>query len=435
MRKQTPTTASQSSRRAENLVAIGIDWADREHAFHLIDAQGNELAGDFEQTPEAIDDWVAMLRNKYPQAIFRVCVEQSKGALISALLMHADIHIFPINPTQLANYRKAMSHGGAKGDPTDARLLAQFLLHYGDQLSLLQPGDEATRKLTILAQDRRRIVDQRTAVANELKATLKQYFPLVLQLGQSRIYAPSICRLLLKWPTLEKLQAVKPTTLRKFFYGQNVRGDYIETKLELIAKAKPLTRDAAILQTYAMRVQRLAKLLLVDNEVIEVYDREIEKLLVAHADFQIVASLPGAALQMGSRIIAALGTDRARFTSGESLQTFTGIAPVTSQSGNTKIVSHRWACPKFHKQTFHEYAGLSIAKSKWARAYYDMMLSRGKKPQMARRSLAYKWQRIIFRCWQDRVPYDESRYIARLRETNSPLLSFLDDEGIVQPGV
>ncbi len=353
MRKQTPTAALLSSRPAENLVAIGIDWADREHAFHLIDAQGNELAGDFERTPQAIDDWVAMLRNKYPQAIFHICIEQSKGALISALFMHDDIHIFPINPTQLANYRKAMSHGGAKGDPTDARLLAQFLWHYGDKLSLLQPGDETTRKLTILVRDRRRIVDQRTAVANELKATLKQYYPLVLQLASARIYATFICRLLLKWPTLEKLQAAKSTTLRKFFYGQNLRGDHVETKFELIATAKPLTQDAAILQTYAMRVQRLAKLLLVDAEVIDGYDREIEKLLVAHADFQIVASLPGAALQMRSRIIAALGTDRTRFTSARSLQNLTGIAPVTSQSGNTRIVSHRWACSKFHKQTLN----------------------------------------------------------------------------------
>lgn len=114
MRKQTPTTAPQSSRPAENQVAIGIDWADREHAFHLIDPQGNELAGDFEQTPQAIDDWVAMLRSEYPQAIFHVCIEQSKGALISALLMHHGIHIFPINPTQLANYRKAMSQGGSE---------------------------------------------------------------------------------------------------------------------------------------------------------------------------------------------------------------------------------------------------------------------------------------------------------------------------------
>jgi transposase len=242
------------------------------------------------------------------------------------------------------------------------------------------------------------------------------------------MHAQFVCRLLLKWPTLEKLQAVKPTTLRKFFYGQNLRGDHVETKIELIAVARPLTQDAAILQTYAMRVQHLAKLLLVDAEVIEGYDREIEKLLVAHADFQIVASLPGAALQMRSRIIAALGTDRTRFTSSQSLQTYSGIAPVTSQSGNTRIVSHRWACPKFHKQTFHEYAGLSTVKSRWAKAYYEMMLSRGKKPQIAKRGLAYKWQRIIFRCWQDRVPYDESRYIARLRETNSPLLAFMDAE-------
>ena len=128
------------------------------------------------------------------------------------------------------------------------------------------------------------------------------------------------------------------------------------------------------------------------------------------------------------RIIAALGTDRSRFADARSLSTFSGIAPVTSQSGKTRIVSHRWACPKFIKQTFHEYAGLSIIKSKWAKAYYDLMLSRGKKPQMARRALAYKWQRIIFRCWQNHEPYDESRYIARLRETNSPLLAFMPTE-------
>ena len=71
---------------------------------------------------------------------------------------------------------------------------------------------------------------------------------------------------------------------------------------------------------------------------------------------------------------------------------------------------------------------MSTTKSRWAKAYYQMMLSRKKKPQMAKRALAYKWQRIIFRCWQDRVPYDESRYIARLRETNSPLLAFMDAE-------
>jgi transposase len=428
MKSQTdPRHQSEISNR-ENVVAIGIDWADRKHDFYLIDAEGNESPGEFEQTPEAIDAWVAMLRQQFPQAAFHICIEQSKGALISALLMHDCIRIFPINPTQLANYRKAMSHGGAKNDPTDARLLAQFLWHYGERLRLLEPGDLATRTLAILVQDRRGIVDQRTAVANELKSTLKQYFPLVLQLVQSKIYAQFICRMLLKWPTLEKLQRAKPATLRKFFYAQNLRGDHVEKKLELIAAAKPLTNDNAILETSARRVQRLARLLLVDAEVIDGYDREIQKLLEAHDDFRIVASLPGAAVQMRSRIIAALGTDRQRFASAQSLSTFSGIAPVTSQSGNTRLVSHRWACPKFIKQTFHEYASLSITQSKWAQAYYRLMLSRKKKPQTAKRALAFKWQRIIYRCWQNREPYDESRYLARLRQTNSPLLAFLDAE-------
>lgn len=293
---------------------------------------------------------------------------------------------------------------------------------------MLEPGDPATRKLAILVQDRRHVVDQRVAAANELKATHKQYFLLVLQLVQSKIYAQFVCQLLSKWPTLQKLQRAKPATLRKFFYGQNLRGDHVEKKLELIAAAVPLTDDEAILETYSRRVQHLAKRLLADRETIAGYDREIEKLLRAHDDFEIVASLPNAALQMRSRMIAALGIDRRRFDNAQSLSTFSGIAPVTTQSGNSKIVSHRWACPKFIKQTFHEYAGLSLKKSKWAKAYYDLQLSRGKEPQMAKRALAFKWQRIIHRCWKDRVPYDESRYIARLRETNSPLLAFMDNE-------
>lgn len=89
-------------------------------------------------------------------------------------------------------------------------------------------------------------------------------------------------------------------------------------------------------------------------------------------------------------------------------------------------MSARWACTKFLKQTFHEYAGLSIAKSKWAAAYYKMMRDRGNDPQMAKRALAYKWQRIIFRCWKDKVPYDEAKYIQRLKETGAPLYKLIE---------
>ena len=416
-----------SQRENQNIeVAIGGDWADQVHVFHLVAGNGIEFSGEFHQTPESIEAWVKMVRQKFPTATIEICIEQSRGPLISGLLKFDSLKIYPVNPMQLANYRKAMKHGGTKNDPTDAKLLASFLMHYREKLRPLTQEEPATRKLSVLVRDRRQAVDHRTALVLQLKSALKCYFPLVLQLASKRLHANYICQLLIKWPTLKKLQAAKKKTLRNFFYAQNVRGNRVEQKLELILQAEPLVEDAVMLETSSRRVVRLAKLLLVENKAIDDYDREIDQVLQSHADYPIIASLPGAALQMQSRMIAALGTDRERFESAAALQSFSGIAPVTSQSGKTKRVSHRWACPKFTKQTFHEYAGLSIKKSRWAKAYYRLMLSRGKKPQAAKRALAYKWQRIIFRCWQERKPYNEDRYLQRLQTTDSPLLAFLE---------
>jgi transposase len=410
----------------EATIAIGIDWADRKHDFHGFDPQAGQFKGAFEQTPEDIDAFVAKLKQKFPDTIFEICVEQSKGALISGLLMHQGIRIYPINPAQLASYRKAMSHGGTKNDSFDAKLLAGFLQHYRDQLIPLSPDTPETRRLQVLTVDRRRIVDQRTALANEMQSILKQYFPLMLSLVRSRIHAEYICKMLLRWPTLDRLQRVKTTTLRKFFYACNLRGDHVQEKLESIKQAKPLTSDQVILETYSIRVEHLAKQLLAHAKTISKYDELIENILKSHADYAIVKSLPGTAVHMQSRMIAALGTDRSRFETAGSLQSFSGIAPVTSQSGNTNLVNSRWACPKFVRQTFQEYAGLSITKSTWAKAYYLLQLSKGKKPPAAKRALAFKWQRIIFRCWKDRKEYDESKYLARLKDENSPLLAFIE---------
>ena len=44
---------------------------------------------------------------------------------------------------------------------------------------------------------------------------------------------------------------------------------------------------------------------------------------------------------------------------------------------------------------------------------------------MAIRALAFKWIRILFRCWQDRVPYDEAKYLMALKKKGSPLVKHL----------
>jgi transposase len=409
----------------KRLIPVGIDWAEAEHAFHLIDSDGPTICGSFSQDPQAIEELLDAWRKRFPGSTFAVSIETTKGPLISALLKYHDVVIYPVNPAALASYRKAFAHGGGKNDPGDAALLAESLENYLDKLRPLRQDEPLTRELASLAEDRRRLVDQRTAHCNELKAVLKRYFPVVMQLKAAKIYAVFILRFLTKYPTLADAQKAGENKLRKFFYGVGTKRK-VEDRVRLIVDAMPLTEDEVLLRTSARRAIALVRLIETYNGQVDRYDSEIKELVCQHADYPIVASFSAGSYVTRCRLIAALGDDRSRFPKATSLQNASGIAPLTTQSGKMKFVSSRWACSKFMKQTFHEFAGLTITKSKWAAAYYKQQRDKGKSAQVAKRALAYKWQRIIHRCWQDRVPYDEQRYIERLRVTGSPLIALMD---------
>lgn len=382
------------------------------------------MAGTVEQQPGQIRELFEIWRQQFPDATFCVAIEQSKGPLINILLEFSDVQIYPINPAGLANYRKAFAHGGGKNDPSDAQLLCQYLENYRHKLRPLRTDDPLTKELASLAEDRRRLVDQRAKLSNELRSVLKLYFPVVLELNAAKLYAEFLIRFLRKYASLSQAQKAGATKLRKFFYG--VRAEKTaEARVQKILDAVPLTENEVTIRCQSRRVTAIVEMIHTLNTQIDRYDDAIHELVRQHADYTIVASLPGASNNSHCRIIAALGDDRTRFANARALQSATGIAPITNQSGKSKNVSCRWACSKFLKQTFHEYAALSITKSTWAKAYYDQQRAQGKSAQSARRALAYKWLRIIYRCWQDRVPYNEAKYIQRLKDTGSPLAKLL----------
>ncbi len=104
------------------------------------------------------------------------------------------------------------------------------------------------------------------------------------------------------------------------------------------------------------------------------------------------------------------------------LQQYAGVAPVTQRSGKKCWVHWRWQCPTFLRQTFVEWAAQTINKSFWAGAYYRQQRAKGCTYQAAVRALAFKWIRILYRCWQTRTPYNESTYLKALERRGSPLL-------------
>ena len=157
-------------------------------------------------------------------------------------------------------------------------------------------------------------------------------------------------------------------------------------------------------------------------KAIRQFDDEIERLASAHPDYGLFQSLPGAGPSLAPRLLVAFGEQRDRFTSAADIQKYAGIAPVTERSGQKTWVHWRLQCPTFLRQTFVEWAAQTINKSYWAGEYYRQQRARGCTYQAAVRSLAFKWIRVVYRCWQSGVAYDESRYLKALKRRGSPLL-------------
>lgn len=399
---------------------IGIDWADSKHDYFLTAPDGTTHCGEFASTPNAIADQVKSWRIITPGAKVIVAIEATKGAIVNALLEYEDVEIRLVNPAALANFRKAFAHGGGKNDPTDAMLLATFLCKHLGKTRMLTRDSGTTQKLAAFAQDRRRLVDARADLANELTAMLKAYFPAALELKPARSYSSFFLKFLVKYPSLSAVKAAGKTKLRKFFHG-TCRKRHAERDAELLCQAVPLTTDRATIEIAVMRVNAVVDQLETLSKQIRRYEAQMKQLLPKHERYDVARSLPHASTNTQARLIAAMGDDCGRYATSEELHAASGIAPLTTQSGRQRIVHSRWACNKFLRQTFHEYAGLSIRGSRWARAYYESQIAKGKSSNTAKRSLAYKWQRIIHRCWQTGEPYNEECYLERLKESGSPL--------------
>ena len=410
-------------------VIVGLDRSDKKADLCLIDVRtGQRRTATIDTAPEALWEWLLELRQQYPEARVGLCLEQPAVHLISFLETYAWITLHPINPLTLQKYREAFVTSRAKDDAKDAEYLADLLWSHHAKLPVWAPEDSATRAVQQLVFHRRSVVDERTALTNRLQALLKPYFPQALTLCGEDLWRPLATAFLLKWPSLGAVQKAKAATLKQFYYLHGSRSQrLIEQRLALVAQAVPVTEELAVIESFVLRVQLICRQLQALQRTLGAFDQQLGAAYAAHPDRELFASLPGAGPVLGPRLLASLGSQRERFgQSAAQLQCYTGIAPVTKRSGGSCRIHRRYLCPKFHRQSFHEYAKESILWSRWAGAFYLQQRTKGCAHHTAVRALAFKWQRILWRCWQDRQPYDDARYEAALHKRNSPVVALLD---------
>lgn len=406
---------------------IGIDWADRKHDIYLYDCTTGKVEESIiGSQPDAIAAWVEDLRKRYGKALLAGCLEQKRGPLIYALCQYENLVLYPINPRTVANYRKAFQPSRAKSDAVDARILVELLQKHSDKISAWQPESAQMRALRQWVESRRMLVGEKVRLTNRLIAALKNYYPQVLEWFEDKDTAV-FCEFVERYPTLKRAQAATSAELSEFFRSHHViRRSAITRRLAQIATSGiTLTEAPGIVEPMQWLVQtcigQLKPLLLRLTEL----TLKIDHCFTALPDAGWFTALPGAGEHLAPRLLAAFGEDRSRFESAQQMLCYFGIAPVKESSGKKHWVHWRWSCPIFLRQTFVEWVNQSRHHCAWAQAYYRMHRAKGNSHPATMRSLAFKWIRILFRCWKNREAYDEAKYVAALQRKGAPIAELL----------
>jgi transposase len=406
-------------------VSVGWDWSDKKHDLYLrLPGQTRGTHEVIPNTPERLHAWLPNLLARFPNQRVVIAIEASRSALLPIFRHYQDrLTVYLLNPKSLAKYREAFRPSGSKDDRLDCQLLADLVIAHPEQLHAWPLEDPQTEMLAVLAEDRRKLVDTRTLLANQLKAQLKLYYPQVLGFLNDDLTTVLAVEFILKWPTLARLQEAKPQEIRKFFRARKRRlTETLEEALAQLPKAVAVTHRASTLEPAVRYTQALAEQLQTLHPQIKAYDREIDQHCQLHPLLPVVSQLPGAGPVLKARLLAALGGLAQADQPAEKVAAKCGIAPVKRASGKTEVIHRRYAFPHFLHQTFIEYADQSAGCSKWATAFMAYKKAQGWKYYRIIRALAYKWIRILVALVRSREVYNEAQYLETLAQQNCPYL-------------
>ncbi len=382
----------------------GLDWASKSHMVCVVDHAG-AIKARFE-IPNTGKTFTGLVKRLTKLAVEGVAIERCDGPLVEALL-DAELRVVVITPRQVKGLRSRYTGSGAKSDAGDAYLLADVLRTDGHRLAALSRDSETTAVLRALSRTRKDLVEARIGLVNQLQAQLERVFPGAIGLF-ARLDSDVAIAFLRRYPTHHA--AAKLTQARLTAFLRRISYCGRRPVEELFARV----HDAPAAGLGSVEADGRAACVLALLHAIDAVrhqERELEAEIIehldAHADAHIFTSLPRAGHGIrAATLLAEIGDVRSRFPDEESLAALAGVAPVTRASGKMHAVGFRYACDKKLRNAIIDFADDSRRASPWAAKIYNDAIARGKRHPHAVRILARAWIRVIWRCWQDRTPYN-----------------------------
>lgn len=397
-----------------------LDWARAHHDVVVIDRLGQLTETlRFDHTPEG---WRTFreLAQRYPQ--LPVAVETSHGTVVEQLFA-AGVSVYPINPKAAQRYRERKAPSGVKDDQCDAWSLADALRMDGCAWRVLSPRDAIVAELQMLCRDEIALIEQHTALINQLRQALHEYYPAALEAFDDWT-SEGTWNFVLTFPTPAQLEHAGRRRWEKFLHANRLwRADTAEHRMAVFARATALSGTAPTVAAKSLLAISLARLLRTLQTQLDQYRERIEQVFAQHPDHDLFGSLPGTGAKLAPRLLAEIGDDRAHFGDPQSLQCVAGTAPLTIKSGQMCYQKLRYACNDRLRATVHLWADHSRAKCAWAEAYYQAHRDRGQSHACALRCLGQRWLKILWKLWQTRTAYDEALHTRNQTQHGSWVLA------------
>jgi transposase len=388
------------------LFFVGIDWAAGEHAVCVFDQAGKKVAAfTIEHTTAGFARLATRLGKLGDIERMPVAIERPDGRLVDALL-EAGHPVLPVKPHAIKTWREAEVLSGAKSDPGDAEVIADYLRVRYYRLRPAAPMSSHTKALRAVVRTRGDLVDARVAATNQLAALLDSHWP-----GAKAIFAniesAIALAFLTQFPTAAAAAGLTEKRLAAFCAKQGYSGKKPAAVLLARLRSAPAgTLDPVVSEGIRAAVLAQVGMLTALNTAIKHLDNSTSEKMDTHPDGKIFRSFPRAGTINAGQILAEWGDAREVFDHPDTIAALAGITPVTKASGKQRGVSFRWACNKRLRQAITTFAANSRFASPWAADIYTRARASGKDHPHTTRILARAWVRVMWRCWQNSTPYD-----------------------------
>lgn len=395
------------------MLFIGDDWSEDHHDIELQDHDGKVLAR--RRLPEGVAGITTLhelvgARSASDQAPPQVVVgiETDRGAWVQALLA-AGYEVYAINPMSVARYRERHTTSGAKSDPGDAHVLADLVRTDRDQHRPIAGDSELAEAIKVLARAHQSMGWMRGQQANQLRSTLREFYPAALEAFDQLTSSDALAVLAIA-PTPDQGRGLSVKRIETALRGAG-RQRYVSARAEAIYAAlhsEQLPQPPLVAEAFGASVSALVGVLTASVQAAGELERQLEASFGQHPAAELIRSQPGLGTVLGARVLAEFGDDPLRYADAKARKNYAGTSPITKASGKSHVVLARYKTNKRLRDALRQQAFAALTTSTGARAYYDAHRSVGDGHEKALRALSNRLVGILHGCLTHGTFYDEN---------------------------